>query len=238
MDPAEIAPGQALEDRKPETVGDLRKMLGFLSYYRQYIPNFSCTAKPLYNLLSTEKTPEHKNQRQRVTTKRGKHKQSDQLSPGQPIVWTEQHQDVLCQLIEYLLHPILLGYPDFEKPIVLHCDASQEGLGAVLYQRQQGKLVVIGYGSRTLSAPEKYYHLHSGKLEFLAMKWAICERFREYLYYAPSFTVYTDNKPLTYVLTTAKLNATPHRWVAELADFAFSIKYSPGRVNGDADGLS
>lgn len=70
------------------------------------------------------------------------------------------------------------------------------------------------------------------------MKWAICERFREYLNYAPSFTVYTDNNPLTYVLTTAQLNTTTHRWIAELADFIFSIKYRPGKVNGDADGLS
>lgn len=70
------------------------------------------------------------------------------------------------------------------------------------------------------------------------MKCIICERFWEYLYYAPSFTVYTDNNPLTYVLTTAKLNATTHRWIAELADFKFSIKYRPGKVSGDVDGLS
>lgn len=62
--------------------------------------------------------------------------------------------------------------------------------------------------------------------------------FGQYLYYAPSFVVYTDNNPLTYVLTTAKLNATTHRWIAELADFNFSIKYRPGKVIGDADGLS
>lgn len=97
--------------------------------------------------------------------------------------------------------------------------ASQEGLGAVLYQRHEGKLRVIAYGSRTLTAPEKNYHIHSGKFEFLAMKWAICDRFRDYLYYAPSFSVYTDDNPLTYVLTTAKLNATTHRRVAELVDF-------------------
>lgn len=132
----------------------------------------------------------------------------------------------------------MLGYPNFEEPFILHCDASQERLGAVLYQRQQGKLVVIAYGSRALTNPEKNYHLHSGKLEFLALKWAICERFRDYLYYSPPFTVYTDNYPLTYVLTTAKLNATTQRWVAELADFQFVIKYRPGKANFDADGLS
>lgn len=69
------------------------------------------------------------------------------------------------------------------------------------------------------------------------MKWAICERFREYLYYAPSFVVYTDNNPLTYVLTTAKLNAMM-QWVAELVDFNFSICYRPQKHSGDADGLS
>ena len=50
--------------------------------------------------------------------------------------------------------------------------------------------------------------------------------------------VYSDNNPLTYVLSTAKLNATGHRWVSELADFNFKILYRPGKENGDADYLS
>ena len=100
------------------------------------------------------------------------------------------------------------------KPFILHTDASERGLGAALYQKQDGQLWVIAYGSCTLSSAERNYHLHSSKLEFLAVKWAITEQFRDYLYYAPHFTVYTDNNPLTYVLTTAKLSATGHRWVA------------------------
>ena len=94
----------------------------------------------------------------------------------------------------------------------------------------------MGYGSRSLSPTEKKYH--SGKLEFLPLKWAVCEHFRDHLYYASHFTVYTDNNPLTYVLTTAKLNATGHCWVGELADFTFNIKYRPGHANGDGDALS
>ena len=54
----------------------------------------------------------------------------------------------------------------------------------------------------------------------------------------PDFIVCTDSNPLTYVLTTAKLNAIGHRWVSELADFSFTIKYRPGHANKDADALS
>ena len=58
------------------------------------------------------------------------------------------------------------------------------------------------------------------------------------MYYAPHFKVYIDNNPLTYVLTTAKLNATGHRWVAQLSDFHFTVKYRPGMANKGADSLS
>ena len=107
-----------------------------------------------------------------------------------------------------------------------------------LYQRQEGKLRVIAFASRMLTAAERNNHLHSSKLEFLALKWAITEQFQDYLYYAPHFTVYTDNNPLTYVLTSARFNATGHHWVADLSDFNFTIRYRPGTANKDADALS
>jgi len=66
----------------------------------------------------------------------------------------------------------------------------------------------------------------------------VTEQFRDYLYYAPEFVVYTGNSPLTYVLTSAKLNATGLRWVGELADFNFEIRCRPGKLNTDADSLS
>ena len=142
------------------------------------------------------------------------------------------------QLITAIINPPVMAYPNYSEPFILHTDASEKGLGGALYQRQDGKLRVIAYGSRTLTAAEKNYHLHSSKLEFLALKWAITEQFRDYLYYAPHFTVYTDNNPLTYVLTSARLNATGHRWVAELSDFNFTVGYRPGIANRDADALS
>ncbi|KAK7891779.1 hypothetical protein WMY93_023742 [Mugilogobius chulae] len=200
-------------------------------------PQLLSCGPPLYSLLSPP-APDSNVPTQPEKFKKGFKKNKGHLPSRTPIQWTSSHQDVLNQLVDALTKPPVLGYPDFTQPFVLHCDASQVGLGAVLYQRQQGKMRVIAFGSRTLSPAEKKYHLHSGKLEFLAMKWAICERFRDYLYHASSFVVYTDNNPLTYVLTTAKLNATGHRWVAELADYNFTIRYRPGKTNADADGLS
>ena len=48
----------------------------------------------------------------------------------------------------------------------------------------------------------------------------------------------TDNNPLTYVLTSAKLDATGHHWLAELSQYDFSIQYQPGLKNADTDGFS
>ncbi|KAL6461004.1 hypothetical protein MHYP_G00309700 [Metynnis hypsauchen] len=235
IDPADTIAVRALKEKRPKTVGELRAVMGLLSYYRQYIRDFSRIAGPLYNLLkATPDVMARESQDGKANRQKGKRKGA--LS-HQPITWTAVHQQVLEKLIDCLTQPPVLGFPDFSKSFILHTDASNQGLGAVLYQEQEGKLRVIAYASRTLTEPEKNYHLHSGKLEFLALKWAVCERFRDYLI-GSSCTVYTDNNPLTYVLSTAKLNATGHRWVAELADFHLVIKYRPGRENSDADGLS
>lgn len=56
--------------------------------------------------------------------------------------------------------------------------------------------------------------------------------------HAPDFVVYSDNNPLTYVTRSAKLNVARHRWVAELADYRFTLKYRPGTTNRDMDFLS
>ena len=71
----------------------------------------------------------------------------------------------------------------------------------------------------------------------MALKWSITERFHEYLY-GGHFEVHTDNNPLTYILTTAKLDATGQRWVASLANYNFKILYKSGKLNVEADALS
>ena len=86
-----------------------------------------------------------------------------------------------------------------------------------------------------MSKTERNYDAH--KLEFLALKWSITQRFHEYLY-GGTFEVYTDNNPLTYVLTSAKLDAMGQRWIASLANYDFKIFYRSGHLNVDTDSLS
>ena len=105
---------------------------------------------------------------------------------------------------------------------MLHTDDNELGLGAMLYQEQDNEKRVIAYTSRTLSSSERNYPAH--KLEFLELKWAVTDQFHEYLY-GGEFEVYTDNNPLTYILTMAKLDATGQRWVARLADYNFNLHY-------------
>ena len=102
----------------------------------------------------------------------------------------------------------VLALANYTKDFLLKMDASKKGLGAVLSKKQaDGQFHLVAYGSWALTAHEKNYH--STKLEFLALKWAITEHFKEYLLYQP-FLVKTDNNPLTYIMTTPNLDTTGH----------------------------
>ena len=130
----------------------------------------------------------------------------------------------------------VLAFADYRKDFLLETDASKEGLGAVLSEKQEdGWFHLVAYGSWALTMHEKNYH--SMKLEFLALKWAVMEHFKEYLLYQP-FLVKTDNNPLTYIITTSNLDATWHQWVSALAKYDFWLEYQKGQDNAVADALS
>ena len=105
----------------------------------------------------------------------------------------------------------------------------------MLSQTQNGKEKVIAYASRKLTNTEARYAAH--KLEFLALKWVVTEKLKDYLF-GNEFTVFTDNNPLCYVMQTVKLDACRQRWVAELSSYNFNIVYRPGKSNTNADALS
>ena len=184
---------------------------GLVEHYRRFIKGFANIVCPLCDMLGKE-------------VKMG------------PVDVPPEAWDTIDILKRKVQSTPVLVFPDFDKHFLLEMDASEEGLGAVLSQKQSdGRNHPVTFGSRSLTPSEKNYH--SSKLEFLTLKWSIMEHFKDYLAYSP-FMVQTDNNPLTYVLMTPNLDTTGHWWVGALALFQFELEYQKGADNGATDALS
>ena len=195
----------------PETYMQVHVFCGLVRHYQRFIKGFANIAQPLYDVLGKEV----------------------KMGPVDLPLEAWEAVDILKRKVQSM--PILV-FPDFDKPFLLETDASKEGLGAVLSQKQgDGHYHPVTFGSHSLTPLEKNYH--SSKLEFLALKWSIMEHFKEYLAYS-LFMVQTDNNPLTYVLMMPNLEATGHQWVSTLASFQFKLEYQKGADNGTTDALS
>ena len=198
---------------RSETITQVHKFLGFTNYYRKFLYQYAHIARPLNKLISRD------NAKKKRTN----------------VVWDDSCEEAFQKLKELCSNTPCLAYPDYKKEFKLYTDASESGLGAVLAQKKDNGIDhPIAYASRTLSKSEQNNYAH--KLEFLALKWAVTDRFHKYLY-GGSFQVYTDNNLLMYILSTVKLDAIGQRWVASLAPYNFSFHYNPGRQNVVVDSL-
>ena len=198
----------------PKTYTEIRRFTSMTGFFRGFIKGYSKIAKPLNDLLEGEAS-KLKNEEVELPP--------DALS-------TFEELKMRC-----MMAPVLV-FADFKKPFRLETDASKEGLGAILLQESDnGQYHLVAFASRELKGGESKYH--SSKLEFLALKWAVTEQFREYLQSQP-FTIRTDNNPLTYILTTPNLDVLGHHWVAALASYNMKLEYLKGSDNKVADALS
>ena len=216
------------DDGCTPSVRRVKSFLGMIFYYQHFIPNCSSIAKPLFALTAGQK-------------RRGRVGKSNQ-KPGvfrklKPADWTADCDSSFLSLREKLLNCAVLTHPDFFKPLILSINASLDCLGAVLSQIPEGeaKARPVTFASKTLTGSQKRYPAH--RLEFLALKWSVCEKFSHWLK-GQSFTVWTDNNPLTYIMTKPKLDACEQRRVAKLSPYTFDIKHIPGTKNIVADALS
>lgn len=137
---------------------------------------------------------------------------------GQALGAAPQCEESFEALKSRLVSSPVLVYADFSRPFILEIDGRLVALRLSSLRRQTAVLV------------------SSMKLEFLGLKWAMIEKFQEYLL-GHKCIDFTDNNPLSY-LQSSKLRPTEHRWAAQLASFDFDIKYQSGRSNRNADALS
>ena len=198
---------QAIENWPvPRNVTEVRSFLGLCSYYRRFVPSFASMADPLHKL-----------------TKK-----------GNSFKWTEDCQRSFDSLRHALTSPPILANPDFSKPFILDCDASDQSIGAVLSQKVDGIERVCAYASRTLSKSERKYCVT--RKELLAVVHFV-KHFRHYLY-GRQFLVRTDHSSLRWLMQFKNPQNQLARWLEILSEFDFQIQHRPGRQHSNADALS
>ncbi|GKC54196.1 putative reverse transcriptase domain-containing protein [Tanacetum coccineum] len=145
-------------------------------------------------------------------------------------IWGENQESAFQLLKQKLCEAPILALLEGNDDFVVYCDASHQGLGAVLMQREK----VIAYASRQLKPNEENYTTHD--LELGAVVFAL-KIWRHYLY-GTKCTVFTDHKSLQHILDQKELNMRQRRWLELLADYDCEIRYHPGKANVIADALS
>ena len=153
---------------------------------------------------------------------------------GVPYEWTVLCQEAFQQLKETLSRAPVLAFPAENGTFILDTDASDTGLGAVLSQEQvDGQERVLNFASRSLTKPEKNYCV-TGR-ELLAIVFAL-RKFKHFL--GEEIIVRTDHNALQWLLNFKEAEGQMARWLLEVSAYKLNIKHRPGKLHGNADGLS
>lgn len=205
------------------TITEIRSFLGFTGTFRKFIQNYALIAQPLQALLKKDKFETHSvNQKQ------------DRIKNKQVTLSEEQQNAFLTLKKLVTTAPVLSNFQQNAETIV-ETDSSYQGMGACLFQIQNGEKKVIEYASRCLKDTETRYHIN--ELEVTAVHWAIVNKFRIYLL-GTEFKLITDSYSTAYIINKAKLNRKFARYVIDLAPFNFTPLHRPGIHNTVADHLS
>ena len=196
----------------PNDVTQLKSFLGLLTYYGKFLPNLSTLLAPLYDLLQ-------------------KHCQWS---------WGEKQESAFRESKAILTSSSWLAHYDPKKELLLSCDASPYGVGAVLSHRMEdGSEQPVAFASRSLTTAERNYAQLDK--EALAIIFGV-KRFHLYLY-GRTFTIYSDHQPLKHILSATKgipsmASSRIQRWALTLSAYSYNIVFKPGAENNNADALS
>uniref|UniRef100_A0A3B3SKQ2 Gypsy retrotransposon integrase-like protein 1 n=1 Tax=Paramormyrops kingsleyae TaxID=1676925 RepID=A0A3B3SKQ2_9TELE len=196
----------------PRNVSELKAYLGLLNYYHRFLPNLSTQLAPLHLLLRKD----------------------------EKWLWGPEQQKALEDSKTLMQSSAVLVHYDSNKPLILACDASPCGVGAVLsHQMTDGSERPVSFVSRTLSAAEKNYSQLDK--EGLAVVFGV-KKFHSYLY-GRHFKIVTDHKPLLSLFNEMKAlpqMASPRvqRWAVTLGAYDYTIVYKRGKDHLNADALS
>ena len=196
----------------PQNVSELRSFLGLVNYYGKFLPDLATILAPLYSLLR-------------------KHKRWH---------WGKEQEEAFEHVKQLLLSSEVLVHFDDRLPVILSCDASPYGLGAVLsHLMPDGSERPIAFASKSLTATErKYSQLDK---EAMAIVYGV-KKYHQYVY-GRQFTLKTDHKPLTYIFgenrgTPTMASGRIQRWALTLGAYNYRIEYKKGEQHANADAMS
>ena len=189
----------------PNSVSEVRSFLGFVNYFRRFIPRYIELARHLDEIT-------------------GKHARFS---------WNESGQKSFESLKSALLNPPVLQLADTSRPFILHTDASDLAIGAVLLQADELEQHPVAYASQKLTSAERNYTI-AEREKTLAVVFAL-QTWKLYLF--KHFDIFTDNQAVVYLRSKPHLSKREARWAEFLAEFNFSIRHIPGKEN-TADSLS
>jgi transposase InsO family protein len=206
MNEAKVEAIRTLPD--PTNVPELRSILGFLTYYRHFIPGYAALSAPLTDLLRKDR----------------------------PWEWGERQRAAYATLKREMTQEGLVLRPiDPNRPLIVHTDWSVHGIGAVLGQKDdEGREYMCAAISRSLNKHERNYPSYKGEL--LALAWAV-RMFRQHLQ-GTAFQLVTDHQPLLWIMKAKGLSGQYARWQMMLQEYDFEIQHRAGANHQNADVLS
>ena len=196
----------------PKDVSQLKSFLGLVNYYGKFLPHLSQTLASLYRLLQKEMLWN----------------------------WGEEQEKAFQDAKSQLTSECVLVHYDPEKELILACDASPYGVGAVLSHRMEdGQDRPVAFASRSLAPAERNYSQLDK--EALAIIFGV-KKFHDYLF-GQRFSILSDHKPLQHLLketsaTPSMASARIQRWALTLGAYDYEIAYKPGDEHANADVLS
>jgi len=190
----------------PRNIKDVQQFLGMCQWYSSFINGFATIAEPIYQLLRS----------------------------GNKWNWGESQEKSFQELKRVMMEDVTLTGIDYKYPIIMKCDASDHGLGAVLVQKIDGKDRPVAFVSKLLKKSEKSAHIYEKELyAIIFAHW----KFRQFIE-GHRFTIQTDNRALAYLKKMKDKKEKLKRWAVQIDSWDADIVVRPGKENVEADALS
>jgi transposase InsO family protein len=226
----------------PKTIKELRRFIGMCGWYRRFIGNFATLIAPMSELLKTKKASvktkldQTSNIEDSVPFQQTSKPVANTIKSNQKFIWTKEADMAFIRAKEVLISAPVLVNPDYEKPFIIHADASDYGIGGVLSQEQpEGGEKPCAYFSIKLTSAQRKYT--TTEKECLAVLLSV-ENFRPYVD-GTEFTVVTDHSALLWLLNMkSPPSARLSRWILRLQGFDFKIIHRKGKEHVVPDALS